>query len=87
MKEPIKLEMAIKQAKGDKIFFDASGTKSVSSLRTGDKATSLFIGPEGGWTLEEIEIAKRAGATIVSLGPRVLRGETAAAVAVYLMAM
>ncbi len=38
---------------------------------------SLFVGPEGGWTPEEVALAKEAGATIVSLGPRTLRAETA----------
>ncbi len=38
---------------------------------------SLFIGPEGGFTEEEIEEGKRYGAIPVTLGPRVLRAETA----------
>ena len=39
---------------------------------------SLFIGPEGGWTEEEAALALQTGASLVSLGPRVLRSETAA---------
>ncbi|GHO44745.1 16S rRNA (uracil(1498)-N(3))-methyltransferase [Ktedonospora formicarum] len=38
----------------------------------------LFIGPEGGLTQEEIMMARRQGATIVTLGERILRAETAA---------
>lgn len=38
---------------------------------------SIFIGPEGGFTQEEIDSAKKAGAKIVSLGSRILRSETA----------
>ncbi len=38
---------------------------------------TIFIGPEGGWADEEIEAARRAGAALLSLGPRVLRTETA----------
>jgi 16S rRNA (uracil1498-N3)-methyltransferase len=38
----------------------------------------LLIGPEGGFTREEAELARRAGAITVSLGPRTLRAETAA---------
>ncbi len=85
IKEPMKFEKAMQTAKGEKVFFDAGGSELDSRLRGNDKVSSLFIGPEGGWTPEESEIAKRAGATIASLGPRVLRGETACAVAVYLM--
>jgi len=36
------------------------------------------VGPEGGFTDGELELAVRAGAKLVSLGPRILRIETAA---------
>lgn len=39
---------------------------------------AVFIGPEGGFTGEEISKAKGFGAVPVSLGPRILRSETAA---------
>jgi len=39
---------------------------------------ALFIGPEGGFTPEEVEQARAAGVLPVSLGPRILRTETAA---------
>ena len=39
----------------------------------------VWIGPEGGWTDSERQAACRAGATVVTLGPTVLRSETAAA--------
>ena len=37
-----------------------------------------IVGPEGGFTLNEINLAKDAGFRIVSLGNRILRAETAA---------
>ncbi|GAX60633.1 hypothetical protein SCALIN_C13_0146 [Candidatus Scalindua japonica] len=37
-----------------------------------------FIGPEGGFTSNEIEMAKQKGCKFVSLGQRILRVETAA---------
>ena len=37
------------------------------------------IGPEGGFTVEEITQAVSKGGRLVSLGPRLLRVETAAA--------
>lgn len=49
---------------------------------------ALFIGPEGGLTPGEVDLARRAGAVPVTLGPRILRTETAplAAVAAILYA-
>ncbi len=38
---------------------------------------AIFIGPEGGFTPEEVEEARRAGVVPVSLGSRILRTETA----------
>lgn len=43
---------------------------------------SLFIGPEGGFTAGEIDLACRYGVIPVTLGPRILRAETAGIVAV-----
>ena len=42
------------------------------------KRVLLFIGPEGGFTKEEVDAATQAGAVSVSLGKRILRTETAA---------
>lgn len=48
---------------------------------------SVFVGPEGGFSLREVETARAEGLTCVSLGPRILRAETAsmyaAAVVLY----
>jgi 16S rRNA (uracil1498-N3)-methyltransferase len=41
---------------------------------------SLAVGPEGGMTDEEVELARQAGWRLVDLGPRILRVETAALV-------
>jgi 16S rRNA (uracil1498-N3)-methyltransferase len=41
----------------------------------------LFIGPEGGLLAEEVELARSHGVLPVTLGPRILRAETAALVA------
>ncbi len=49
-------------------------------LTSTDPAAHVFVivGPEGGFTLNEINLAKDAGFYIVSLGNRILRAETAA---------
>jgi 16S rRNA (uracil1498-N3)-methyltransferase len=41
---------------------------------------SIFVGPEGGYTDAEVARARAAGAHVVSLGPRILRTETASPV-------
>jgi 16S rRNA (uracil1498-N3)-methyltransferase len=60
------------------------GSKPLGKL-TGNcvkpKNIALLIGPEGGFTDDEIRLACENGASAFSLGPRVLRTETAAMVA------
>ena len=46
----------------------------------------LAIGPEGGFAADEIARARVAGATVVSLGRRILRTETAALVVLSILA-
>jgi 16S rRNA (uracil1498-N3)-methyltransferase len=41
---------------------------------------ALAVGPEGGFTKEEMEQARGHGWQVLSLGPRILRIETAAIV-------
>jgi len=47
------------------------------------KSISIFVGPEGGFSNGEIEFARTAGYRVASLGDLILRGETAATIAVY----
>jgi 16S rRNA (uracil1498-N3)-methyltransferase len=49
-----------------------------------DRAIALLVGPEGGFEPDEIARARTAGFRPVSLGPRILRVETAAIVSVAL---
>ncbi len=56
-----------------------------TALSPDTAATTLFIGPEGGFAEDEVAaIIARYEAVAVSLGPRVLRAETAAITAVTL---
>lgn len=50
-----------------------------------DAPVSLLTGPEGGFTAHEIEQARNAGARPVSLGPLILRAETAAVAALAIL--
>ncbi len=52
------------------------------SGRTTTDSIALLLGPEGGWTSEERELAHAAGWSSCSLGSTVLRAETAAAAAI-----
>ena len=48
-------------------------------------AVTLLVGPEGGWNASETDAARLAGFTPLTLGPRVLRTETAAVAALAAM--
>ena len=48
----------------------------IGKIRPGD-SVAVFIGPEGGFTQEEITMAEDAGFSPVTLGHRILRTETA----------
>ena len=41
----------------------------------------LFIGPEGGFTVDEVALARQHKLRVFGLGPRILRSETAGLVA------
>ncbi|MDI3534434.1 MAG: rRNA (uracil1498-N3)-methyltransferase [Thermosediminibacterales bacterium] len=51
--------------------------KQILRNSAGIKKISFFIGPEGGFTQNEVDLAMKKGAQPVSLGPRILRTETA----------
>ncbi|MEA3328564.1 MAG: 16S rRNA (uracil(1498)-N(3))-methyltransferase [Candidatus Omnitrophota bacterium] len=45
----------------------------------------IFIGPEGGFTPEEIRMAREAGAVLVSLGESILKSDTAAVASIAIV--
>ncbi len=57
----------------------------VKSLSAENLLIILLIGPEGGISQEELDLAIQAGFKMVHLGPRVLRTETAAVVALSIL--
>ena len=65
------------------LWEEATEPRLVGVSGTGDVA--LVVGPEGGITAEEIALARTRGATIASLGHRILRAETAAIAAVAML--
>ncbi len=52
--------------------------KNAVTLQTHPLTVILFIGPEGGLTSEEVQLAHQRGVQVVTLGPHILRAETAA---------
>ena len=51
---------------------------TLSAGLVGAENVALAIGPEGGWTPEEMALFSESGWRHVTLGPRILRAETAA---------
>lgn len=76
---------AFKQSKaGLKILLSTTSTDSLHQFinRHSPQSIALAIGPEGGFCPEEEEYAKQADFTALSLGPRILRTETAGIVTI-----
>lgn len=74
---------ALASAGAKAVLFEAMDTASDLPDRLTDPF--VFIGPEGGWTPEELEEATNMRTLICRLGPRRLRGETAAIVALSIL--
>jgi 16S rRNA (uracil1498-N3)-methyltransferase len=70
---------------GEKILFDADTPPTANRQPPTD--LTLLIGPEGGWTDEELLRAREHNVSIERLGPRRLRAETAAIAAVSVIAV
>lgn len=49
------------------------------------ESITLLIGPEGGWSQQELDLAEKAGFLPLTLGPRILRTETAPLAALSLL--
>lgn len=56
---------------------EGKGIKSIEGVIENAESAGIVIGPEGGFEEEEIKYLEKTGAHIVTLGPRILRTETA----------
>ncbi|HWB10399.1 MAG TPA: 16S rRNA (uracil(1498)-N(3))-methyltransferase [Pirellulales bacterium] len=76
--------LAAEQARGlCRALADPSGTQSLATFLAAQPNTplasmSFAVGPEGGFTEQELDAARSCGWSVVSLGARILRVETAA---------
>lgn len=71
--------------KGDlltRLILHPGDNGSLHNITTIDNSLTLLIGPEGGFSDGEVTKAKDAGYKVVSLGPRILRAETAVVTAI-----
>ncbi len=85
--EPQSLDAALEAVDADTRLLCHGGRESVPLLRGLDgveegEAVFVLVGPEGGFATAEVEHARAAGCTPVSLGARRLRAETAGIAAV-----
>ncbi len=83
LKETLDFEKALQTETSPKILFHPSDHQMAPV--SGDQI-AVFIGPEGGFTENEVAFAKEHGAQIATFGPLIFRAETAAIIASYLAA-
>lgn len=80
--EPVRFVEAVRRVgKSGVLLHNDSGLDPLEAL-VGSPVVSLFVGPEGGWSEEELRLAGEAGLARAQLGPYRLRSETAGVVAV-----
>jgi 16S rRNA (uracil1498-N3)-methyltransferase len=90
LSDPLPFAAALSQAAGLCLFLDElpEAQPLLSLVAVHEKAgrsVALLVGPEGGWTQRERDAAVAAGWQAASLGPQVLRSETAAGVSVSMV--
>ena len=83
---PIRLREAARQANGLKLLLDevdgASLLDALGARGRPESGVTLLTGPEGGWVDHEREMLHESDWTSVTLGPSILRAETAAIAAI-----
>ena len=83
---PVSLnEWLAESGESARLVLDPLATIKLSSGPKLDETASLLVGPEGGFSAEEMERICSAGVTAVTLGARVLRTETAGPAAIAVL--
>jgi 16S rRNA (uracil1498-N3)-methyltransferase len=77
---PLKLQHAISSPGGLRIVLSESEHQRQlqDAIQEGTDEILLAVGPEGGWTEDELQLFQQAGWVSASLGSTILRAETAA---------
>ncbi|MGA7235625.1 MAG: RsmE family RNA methyltransferase, partial [Bryobacteraceae bacterium] len=85
----VKFDRAIDRQARFRCFLDEEEAPPILAalpqIRPADPSIALLLGPEGGWTEAERVSARTAGWIPVSLGPLILRAETAATAALAIL--
>ncbi len=76
VKLPATLRIVLAESESDAQLGDILSSHPFTNPCAGE--ILLAIGPEGGWTADELQLFQQAGWLSASLGPTVLRAETAA---------
>ena len=90
VRQPRAFSTVLKQDTPSVLLWESAGDtapfhQAIAHLRArGAGAVQVLIGPEGGYTPEEVQAARESGALVASLGPRIVRSETAAVAAAAL---
>lgn len=85
--EPLKLKDALAAESPLRLWLEEQrgAAPVLPSLPPSFVEAALLCGPEGGWDEREREAAREAGWTAVSVGPQILRAETAAIAALAVL--
>jgi 16S rRNA (uracil1498-N3)-methyltransferase len=89
----VSLDEAIRLSEGDDVkilFFENESRRHIfpesrSAGADNPLKITIMLGPEGGFTDNEVAAARSAGFDILSMGPRILKAETAAVAACALV--
>ena len=82
VKDAVPFEKGVENAKGEKVIFYELGGESVRDILSDKpKEISIFIGSEGGFSGDEVDLVLKNGGRKATLGKRILRAETAPLVA------
>lgn len=85
---PVNYDEIIGKLSNGFIAYEYEGTRHLSNYEkdlAGAKEIQVIIGPEGGLTESEIELAQNSSVRPFTFGPRILRTETAAIAALSLL--
>lgn len=87
VERPLSWSQALSRLSGEPalVFYEGGGRPLRELVTPSTRRLSVFVGPEGGFDPEEIDAIRRQGGGFATLGPRILRCETAPLAALTLL--